>query len=805
MESPDGTKRFRIAFSFAGEKRDFVKHVADLLVGRFKQDRILYDKYHEAEFANADLAFDLPLLYKAESDLIVAVFCPDYDNKEWCGLEWRAIFSIIKEGGSKQIMLSRYDHVDGKGLHGLAGFIELDHKTPDEFVTLILERLALNEGHSKDHYTKPAVVVASAPRTSIPHNLPALQPFFGREEELKKIADALDPDSRTWGALIDGPGGMGKTSLAVRAAYDAPPEVFDKIVYISLKSRELDDDGQRDLSGFLVSGLIELFGELARELGRDDILKVAEDQRPRLLLDALRDTRALLVLDNLESLLKRERDSLFTFVKKLPTGCKAILTSRGRIGSGAEELILEKLSAEAALDTLAELATHNPHLARTNEAERLVLYRETGGKPLLLRWTAGQIGRGHCLSFTDALDFLRSCPPGNDPLEFIFGDLVEDFSDAETRALCALTYFTLPTKVEHVAAIAGLPEPDTDHVLRRLVNRSLAVPNDELTTFTLVPMVADFLRKKKPEVVADTGDRLEQRAYALIIENGYDKYDGFPVLEAAWPSIAPALALFLAGDNQQLQTVCDALDDFLNFQGRWDEWHALSEKAEARALGAADHSIAGWNAFTVGHIQSLRQQADAVLACADRAATHWVTAKAGVREQATAISLRGTGHLLKRDYPAAIAAFQESLDLSRSLGAESLDVAISLTHLADCERHLGVYDAAEAHCREALRVARGIGHAESVTACISNLAQLALDCEDWPGAETLAREALPLSEAIHRQQLIALDNRRLAEALMHQGKVAEALPHARRAVEIFTRLGHPDLAAAQAILDECRG
>ena len=64
------------------------------------------------------------------------------------------------------------------------------------------------------------------PRTSIPHNLPSLQPFFGREDELRKIADALDPESRTWGALIDGPGGMGKTSLAVRAAYDASPDAL---------------------------------------------------------------------------------------------------------------------------------------------------------------------------------------------------------------------------------------------------------------------------------------------------------------------------------------------------------------------------------------------------------------------------------------------------------------------------------------------------------------------------------------------------------------------------------------------------
>jgi hypothetical protein len=145
---------------------------------------------------------------------------------------------------------------------------------------------------------------------------------------------------------------MGKTSLAVRAAYDVPPHAFQKIVFVSLKERELDDDGVRDLSGFLITGLAELLNEVARELGHAEIAKAPDDQRPRLLLDALRGTRTLLVLDNLESLLKVERDTVFTLVEKLPAGCKAILTSRRRIGSGAKELILESLSEAAALDTL---------------------------------------------------------------------------------------------------------------------------------------------------------------------------------------------------------------------------------------------------------------------------------------------------------------------------------------------------------------------------------------------------------------------------------------------------------------------
>src|ERR671916_202420 len=90
-------KRFRIAFSFAGEKREFVAEVAAILAGRFGQAAILYDKYHEAEFARARLGRYLPKLYHDESNLVVVVICRDYGNKEWCGLEWDAIFDLLKK------------------------------------------------------------------------------------------------------------------------------------------------------------------------------------------------------------------------------------------------------------------------------------------------------------------------------------------------------------------------------------------------------------------------------------------------------------------------------------------------------------------------------------------------------------------------------------------------------------------------------------------------------------------------------------------------------------------------------------
>jgi hypothetical protein len=148
------TTRFRIALSFAGEKRAYVEQVAAILAWQFGEDKILYDKFHQGEFARADLAFHLSYIYERETDLVVAVLCPDYEKKEWCGLEWDDIFGLLKKRNASEVMLTRFGRVEGKGLHGPAGYTDLDGLTPGQAASLIIERLAVNEGKAQDFYVK---------------------------------------------------------------------------------------------------------------------------------------------------------------------------------------------------------------------------------------------------------------------------------------------------------------------------------------------------------------------------------------------------------------------------------------------------------------------------------------------------------------------------------------------------------------------------------------------------------------------------------------------------------------------------
>jgi len=132
---------FDVALSFAGENREYVKDVADHLSNMIGIHSYFYDSNYVAQLARPSLDNLLQDIYRNRSKLVVVFLCGDYEKKEWCGIEFRAIKEIIMEKQHEKIMFIKIGDGEVQGVFKIDGYIDGMNFTPNEVAEFIKERI----------------------------------------------------------------------------------------------------------------------------------------------------------------------------------------------------------------------------------------------------------------------------------------------------------------------------------------------------------------------------------------------------------------------------------------------------------------------------------------------------------------------------------------------------------------------------------------------------------------------------------------------------------------------------------------
>jgi hypothetical protein len=134
---------FDVGFSFPGEERVLVEKIAVELERRIGPNSYFYDNNYISQLARPSLDSLLQDIYQNRSRLIVVFISSNYQNKDWCGIEFRAIKEIMMARDHSKIMLIRTDDGVVDGIFKTDGYVDARRFTPSELAAFIHERVNL--------------------------------------------------------------------------------------------------------------------------------------------------------------------------------------------------------------------------------------------------------------------------------------------------------------------------------------------------------------------------------------------------------------------------------------------------------------------------------------------------------------------------------------------------------------------------------------------------------------------------------------------------------------------------------------
>lgn len=421
--------------------------------------------------------------------------------------------------------------------------------------------------------------------STILSNLPAhLTQFIGRQRECQEATRLLtDPACRL--LTLVGPGGMGKTRLAIELAHAVQFEFADGVVFVPLQavsSAELLVATIADALGVSLSGQ----GEPLAQVG-----------------SYLAEKTLLLVLDNFEQLL--EGAAVLTQLLAGAPQVKCLVTSRERLNLGGEWVYSltglltptsRQMTAWQDCDAVALFAERARQVrwdfSLEDEAEMVIeICRLTEGMPLALELAASWLRSLTCADIVKEirqnLDFLatalRDVPERHRSMRAVFAYSWQTLSSEEQQVFARLSVFRggFRREVAEIVAEASLP------VLSALVDKSL-LRLEENGRYQIHELLCQFAYEKLAEFPEEHHDILNRHAHTFthFLRDRFEPMTGGAqkqmVLEVAEELKNIRVAWRWAAEQQDaaaLEEAATALHTFFQYQGRFREGVGMFQTA----------------------------------------------------------------------------------------------------------------------------------------------------------------------------------------------------------------------------------
>jgi predicted ATPase/class 3 adenylate cyclase len=682
---------------------------------------------------------------------------------------------IMAAGHGGQVLLSaRAADLAGRDLPDEAALRDLgDHRLKDLAEPERIFQLV----HPRLHREFPPLATLSRR----PNNLPTqTSEFLGREAQLGAVRDLLDAE-RVRLVTLTGPGGIGKSRLALQAAADRIDRFEDGVYFVDLAPA-------RDAEA--------AFEAVVRALG----VTATGDEGPlELLKQELRDRNLLLILDNFEQVVPAA-DGLVELLLRSPA-LKVLVTSREALRVRGEHLLdvpplsvphsrarsVEAVAGADAVRLFLERAREvGVGLSLTDESAAAVaeISARLDGLPLAIELAAARLT---LFSLEELRDRLRSrlellgrgsrdLPARQRTLRGTIEWSYELLGEEE-RALFALLSLFAPTTLEAVEQVVGrldsLRHLDVVDVLTSLVDKSLvrSVAAEGGQRLSMLETIREYARERLEE--APEASRAARRAHA-----------------EHFAELARACREQLEGPARE-ETLARLEAELGNLTGAWRHWIEAGDVGRLEALLDALwvlHDDRGWYHGAVGLTNDVLGVLAAAPATPDRARDEIAVRTSLARGL---LAIRGYTEEVEENYNRVLALAEEVGELPRRFPV--------LRGLASFHLYRGDFERSADVGRELLELARHQGDdGLEVDAHLVLGGALAFSGEMPAGLGHLDRAIALFDPDRHRPGPLRLGpsagvvaHTASALLLWVRGRPETAGTRALAAVELAGRLDHP--------------